>query len=89
MGDAAVRKFGSSLVLAGMLCLFIAMALAVVGMFLLMRLDNPSGDNFLIIAKVFAGLWLPLIGIGILVRITNPESSPSGDTGANDSSSST
>lgn len=63
-----------------MLFLFMVMALAIVAMLLLMRPRNTSGDTFVIFAKVLEGLCLPLIGTGMLVRSTNPGSSPSTDT---------
>lgn len=68
------------LVLSGMLFLFMAMALAIVAMLLLMRPRNTSGDTFVIFAKLLEGLYLPLIGTGMLVRSTNAGSSPSTDT---------
>ena len=74
------------LVLSGMLFLFMVMALAIVAMLLLMHQRNTSGDTFVIFAKVLEGLCLPLIGTGMLVRSTNPGSSPSTDTDANDPS---
>lgn len=69
-----------------MLFLFMVMALAIVAMLLLMRPRNTSGDTFVIFAKLLEGLYLPLIGTGMLVRSTNPGSSPSTDTDANDPS---
>ena len=76
METQGARRFGGHLILSGVLCLFCAMLLAIPGMFLTVRLNNPAGEAFLALAKLFAALWLPLIGIGAYVRMTNPEDDP-------------
>lgn len=86
METQGARQFGGHLILSGMLCLFSAMLLAILGMFLTLRLNNPAGTSFLALAKFFAALWLPLIVIGAFVRMTNPdtESAERSSTNEND-----
>lgn len=66
------RRLGGRIVLTGMVSLFIGLILLLIGMFLLYRMSNPIGNSFLTGGKLFAGLWLPLVLLGAVLRIVNP-----------------
>jgi hypothetical protein len=82
MKQSAEKKLGGRLVLSGMACLFIAMALTVVGMMMQMKHPSPGGDASLGIAKLLALAWLPPCGIGIMVRTTSDDDQTSTATRA-------
>ena len=84
MEQQEARRFGGHLILSGVLCLFSAMLLALPGIFLVARFHSPAGESFLALAKLFAALWLPLIGIGAFVRVTHPERQDTAFPPAND-----
>jgi len=85
MARQDARRLGGHLVLSGVLCLFSAMLLAIPGLLLVARFNNPAGEPFLALAKLFAALWLPLIGVGALVRLTSPEMEDTKSPTTNDS----
>lgn len=88
MGKQDARRFGGHLILSGVLCLFSAMLLAIPGMFLVARFNSPAGEPFLALAKLFAALWLPLVGIGAFVRVTNPDTEDTSSIRADDDTTS-
>ena len=81
MSDKAANRFAGHIVLLGVICLFVAMAfgLAYVAF---------GGSTLRLLVKVFGFLWLPLIGIGALMRVAYPANSAQSTDDAADSSGS-
>lgn len=65
MSDKAASRFAGHVVFVGVICLFIAMAfgLAYVAF---------GGSTLHLLLKISGFLWLPLIGIGALMRVAHP-----------------
>ena len=83
MSDNAANRFAGHIVLVGVICLFIAMAFG-------LAYVTFGGSTLRLLAKVFSFLWLPIIGIGALMRIAYPASSEqSADDSADSSGSNT
>jgi len=82
------KRFSGHLVLSGIICLFAAMAF---GLGAVALTGQPGGSTLMALTKIFGFLWLPLVGIGALLRATgadNPEPhDPSAQHGATDDSS--
>ena len=67
MSDAAANRFAGHVVLLGVICLFVAMAFG-------LAYVTFGGSTLWLLVKVFGFLWLPLIGIGALMRLAYPVS---------------
>lgn len=81
MSDKAANRFTSQFVLLGIVCLFIAMALGLANVVY-------GGSTLGLLVKVFGFLWLPLIGIGAVMRIADQVDPAQSQESADDSADS-
>ena len=72
----SAQKLAGRTVLVGIICLIISLCFALASV-AAMAGGPGGGRTFLTIAKVFGFIWLPLVGLGILMRVANtkPDSS--------------
>jgi hypothetical protein len=73
--EARLRSTGRVIVLA-LACLFVAMGFGIAGMAMPF---TPAGEFCLALAKLFGGLWLPILGLGIWLRVTDADDAPPPD----------
>jgi threonine/homoserine/homoserine lactone efflux protein len=66
----SINRLPGRLVVLGMLCLFVAMAC---GLASLALIGKSGGGTLLSLAKVFGFLWLPLVGLGALMRTSDSQ----------------
>ena len=71
--EYTAKRFSGHLVLTGVICLFIAMAF---GLGAVALTGQPGGSTLMFFAKLFGFLWLPLVGIGALLRATGADNPP-------------
>lgn len=67
---ANVNRWAGRLVILGMVSLFLAM-LCAIGSFAMLARGPGGGVALMNFAKIFGFLWLPLIGLGALIRVAN------------------
>jgi threonine/homoserine/homoserine lactone efflux protein len=81
VSDNVANRFAGNIVLLGIVCLFIAMAFGLANIVY-------GGSTFRLLVKVFGFLWLPLIGIGAVMRVANQVDPAQSQESADDSADS-